>query len=273
MKIKPILFNTEMVRAILDGRKSCTRRIVKPQPQSRLCYTFAGCNCGTWGYPSKTAYENWGDEYKLPEDITDEELKRRWNPPYHTDDILYVRETWRVGAWDILNQMIAFDYKDGTCGELTYIHDRELFERLVNQSRNDARQAKCEYNGVDFVWEKGKSPCRWHPSIHMPKEAARIWLKVTDVRVERLQEMKPVDVIKEGAYPDCWDCLNTYGESGSQCCYGTEEQCSQCDEVMMEWEKLWNSTIKKADLDRYGWDASPWVWVIEFERCEKPEEN
>lgn len=111
----------------------------------------------------------------------------------------------------------------------------------------------------------------WQPSIRMPKEAARIWLKVTNVRVERLQEMKPVDVLKEGAYPDCWDCLNTYGESGSQCCYGTEEQCSQCDEVMMEWEKLWNSTIKKSDLDRYSWDANPWVWVIEFERCEKPE--
>ena len=107
----------------------------------------------------------------------------------------------------------------------------------------------------------------------MPKEAARIWLNVTDVRVEWLQEMKPVDVIKEGAYPDCWDCLNTYGESGSQCCYGTEEQCSQCDEVMMEWEKLWNSTIKKSDIDRYGWDANPWVWVIEFERCKKPKEE
>ena len=253
MAIKPILFNTEMVRAILDGRKSCTRRIVKPQPQSRLCYTFAGCNCGTWGYPSKTAYENWGDEYKLPEDITDEELKRRWNPPYHTDDILYVRETWRVGAWDIFNQMIAFDYKDGTCGELTYIHDQELFDRLVNQSRNDARQAKCEYNGVDFVWEKGKSPCRWHPSIHMPKEAARIWLKCTDVRVERLQEITEIGATKEGCVYDVEYALGNTAKG--------------------HFKKLWDSTIKKSALDTYGWNASPWVWVIEFERCEKPEEN
>ena len=265
-RVLPILFNTEMVRAILDGRKSCTRRIVKPQ--QLIVMLPDKCKNG--------APEEFLKEKKLMFkpycDMTDIELiNTAYKAPYQPGDILYVRETWRVGAWDIRNQMIAFDYKDGTCGELTYIHDRELFERLVNQSREDARKAKCEYNGADFIWEKGKSPCRWYPSIHMPKEAARIWLKVTDVKVERLQEMKPVDVIKEGAYPDCWDCLNTYGESGSQCCYGTEEQCSQCDEVMMEWEKLWNSTIKKSDLDCHGWDANPWVWEIEFERCEKPE--
>lgn len=172
MAIKPILFNTEMVRAILDGRKSCTRRLVKHDVESVL------------------------------------------NSPYHKAH--------------------------------PEVEDKKIISKLCNPP----------YQLGDII---------------MPKEAARIWLKVTDVRVERLQEMKPVDVIKEGAYPDCWDCLNTYGESGSQCCYGTEEQCSQCDEVMMEWEKLWNSTIKKSDLDRYGWDANPWVWVIEFERREKPE--
>jgi hypothetical protein len=237
MAIKPILFNTEMVRAILDGRKTCNRSVIKPQPQSGLCYTYGGSHkscIGKWTYPNKGAHEFFGEEYKLPENIKDEELSKRWNPPYHTDDILYVRETWSEG------------YEEGT-----YIY--RASDKLA-----------------DLPTFKESSKLIYHPSIHIPKEAARIWLKVTNVRVERLQEMKPVDVIKEGAYSDCWDCLNTYGESGSQCCYGTEEQCSQCDEVMMEWEKLWNSTIKKSDLDRYGWDANPWVWVIEFERCEKP---
>ena len=238
MAIKPILFNAEMVRAILDGRKTCTRRVIKPQPQSGLCYTYGGSHkdcIGKWTYPNRGAHKLWGEEYKLPENIKDEELSKRWNPPYHTDDILYVRETWSEG------------YEEGT-----YIY-----------------RASDKLAGLPTFKESSK--LIYHPSIHMPKEAARIWLKVTNVRVERLRDMKPVDVINEGAYPDCWDCLNTYGESGSQCCYGTEEECSQCDEVMMEWEKLWTSTIKKSNLNRYGWDANPWVWVIEFERCEKPE--
>lgn len=221
MAIKPILFNTEMVRAILDGRKTGTRRLVKTRRKDA---------CGF--YVTKKADDSFAGiyEYDENESMFDNSLM----PPYQPGDILYVRETF---------------YEDVDC--ILYKADNEKLTGYRNM------------RGEDIV-------VKWHPSIHMPKEAARIWLKVTDVRVERLQEMKPVDVIKEGAYPDCLDCLNTYGESGSQCCYGTEEQCSQCDEVMMEWEKLWNSTIKKSDLDRYGWDANPYVWVIEFERCEKP---
>ena len=208
MAIKPILFNTEMVRANLDGRKSCTRRIVKPQPQGRLCYAFAGCDCGTWGYPSKTAYENWGDEYKLLEDITDQELKKRWKPPYHTDDILYVRETWCKGL-----------------------------ERYIYRA---------DYSDTEKFYRDGKEiEMKWHPSIHMPKEAARIWLKVTDVRVERLQDMTDDDAEAEG----CFDYTST----------------------ALGFFYVWDSTIKKSDIDRYGWDANPYVWVIEFERCEKPE--
>jgi hypothetical protein len=208
MAIKPILFNTEMVRAILDGRKSCTRRLVK---------FFSGEN------PRWTGYIK--DGLMLYNGKNEPCIRKA---PYQPGDTLYVRETWKKAP----NGYYYYeDWQRGDIADLT----------------------------------------KWKPSIHMPKEAARIWLKITDVRVERVQEMKPVDVIKEGAYPDCWDCLNTYGESGSQCCYGTEEQCSQCDEVMMEWEKLWNSTIKKSDLDSYGWSANPYVWIIEFERCKKPE--
>ena len=219
MAIKPILFNTEMVRAILDGRKSCTRRIIKPQPQSRLCYTFAGGDCGTWGYPSKTAHESWGDEYRLPEDITDEELKRRWNPPYHTDDVLYVRETW--------------------C--LRYDGEKYFYKADKNTPREEKRLI--DYNNTS-----------WHPSIHMPKEAARIWLRVTNVRIEQLQEITADGIRNEGLS-------------------SAAVHCGDMEIALKEWENLWNSTIKKSDLDCYGWDANPWVWVIEFERCAKPAES
>ena len=208
MAIKPILFNTEMVRAILDGRKTCTRRLVRFLPGEN---------------PQWTGYIR--DGLMLYNGKNEPCIRKA---PYQPGDTLYVRETWKKAP----NGYYYYeDWQRGDIADLT----------------------------------------KWKPSIHMPKEAARIWIQIMNVRVERLQEMKPVDVIKEGAYSDCWDCLNTYGESGSQCCYGTEEQCSQCDEVMMEWEKLWTSTIKKSNLNRYGWDANPWVWVIEFERCEKPE--
>lgn len=223
MAIKPILFNTEMVRAILDGRKTCTRRIVKDGiPDDAM-----------WGYTAFTpkGYISCRGVY------ADGYGEGFFKLPYQPGDILYVRETW--GHPISLNSDKQYVFRADKIAESGFKNDSHI----------------------------------WHPSIHMPKKAARIWLKVKNVRIERLQEMKPVDVIKEGAYPDCWDCLNTYEESGSQCCYGTEEQCSQCDGVMMEWEKLWNSTIKKTDIDRYGWNANPWVWVIEFERCEKTQEE
>lgn len=217
----PILFNTEMVRAILDGRKTCTRRVIKPQPQSRLCYTYAGSHndcIGKWTYPNRGAHKLWGEEYKLPKNIKDEELSKRWNPPYHTDDILYVRETWSEG------------YEDGT-----YIY------------RADDKLA-------DLPTFKESSKLIYRPSIHMPKEAARIWLKVTEVRVERLQEVSAESALAEGA--DKY--IHTNG--------GLDENMT-----ITSFIGIWNSTIKKSDLDRYGWDANPWVWVIEFERREKPE--
>lgn len=253
MAIKPILFNkqisTEMVRAILDGRKTCTRRLVS----SRQFLGMLPDKCKNAAPDEFLKGKRM--MFKPYCDMTDAELiMTAYKAPYQPGDTLYVRETFAwCPCWDC-----GLDIEPGRCSNAT--------AKIYKEGEYGCYmyRASCEDNEYP-------SADTWHPSIHMPKEAARIWLKVKDVRVERLQEMKPVDVIKEGAYPDCWDCLNTYGESGLQCCYGTEEQCSQCDEVMMEWEKLWNSTIKKSDLDRYGWYANPWVCVIEFERCEKPE--
>ena len=221
MSVKPILFNTEMVRAILDGRKTCTRRVIKPQPQSRLCYTYAGSHkgcIGKWTYPNREAHEFWGEEYKLPENIKDEELSKQWNSPYHTDDILYVRETWKKAP-----------------NGYYYYEDWQ---------RNDIADVT-----------------KWKPSIHMPKEAARIWLKVTDVRVERLQEIDEDGAKAEGA-------IDNRGFIHSP-----ENEYASIHTAREHFKEIWNSTIKKSDLDRYGWDANPWVWVVEFERCEKPEVN
>lgn len=226
MAIKPILFNTEMVRAILDGRKTCTRRVIKPQPQSRLCYTYAGSHkgcIGKWTYPNRGAHEFWGEEYKLPENIKDEELSKQWNPPYHTDDILYVRETWKKAPNGY------FYYEDWL--------------------RNDIADVT-----------------KWKPSIHMPKESARIWLKVTDVRVERLKEITEDGALREGAQGIRCDHV-ALGEHGCTDCMNT----GWLEPPQVEFMQIWNSTIKKSDIDRYGWDFNPWVWVIEFERCEKPE--
>lgn len=207
MKILPILFNTEMVRAILEGRKTCTRRVVKPQQ-------FIGM------LPDKCkngAPEEFLKEKKLMFkpycDMTDIELiNTAYKAPYQPGDILYVRETW-------------MDY----AGLTMYKADCDIY-RL---------------DSLKFA------SFGWKPSIHMPKEAARIWLKVTDVRVERLQEITEVQAQAEG----CNSGLLT----GACTARG-------------QFEDLWDSTIKKSDLNRYGWDASPWVWVIEFERIDRPEE-
>ncbi len=225
MSVKPILFNTEMVRAILDGRKSCTRRVMKPQPQSRLCYTYAGSRngcIGKWTYPNKGAHEFWGEEYKLPENIKDEELSKQWNPPYHTDDILYVRETWK-------NAPNGYYYYE------------------------------------DWQRDNIADVTKWKQSIHMPKEAARIWLKVTDMRVERLQDITPKDAENEGVGNLFYEDIG-YSEKN----YGTEVD-PEYGIAKEQFSWLWDSTIKKSDLDRYGWEANPYVWVIEFEVCDKPE--
>lgn len=193
MAIKPILFNIEMVRAILEGRKSCTRRLVK---------FLSGEN------PQWTGYIK--DELMLYNGKNEPCIRKA---PYQPGDILYVRETFIQAAAHI------FWYKAD--------NNSWISEGL-----------------------------HWKPSIHMPKEAARIWLKVTDVRVERLQEITAESALAEGT--DKYIHLNGKFDENA---------------ILTSFMGIWNSTIKNSDLDHYGWNANPWVWVIEFEQCEKPKEE
>ena len=210
MATKPILFNTTMVRAILDGRKSCTRRIVKPQQLVGILPD----KCKN-GVPEEFLKQK-KFMFKPYCDMTDIELiNTAYKAPYQPGDILYVRETWKQAP-----------------NGYYYYEDWQ---------RNDI---------ADIT--------KWKPSIHMPKDAARIWLKVTDVRVERLQEITGLSIQKEGIEVDPKKCVSEF---------------DFITELVLLFQGLWDSTIKKSDLDRYGWDANPYVFVIEFERCEKPKEE
>ena len=196
--IKPILFNYEMVRAIKEGRKTVTRRIV-----------------------SQSVWENFVFEGGKVINYLDKKRNILESPlykaPYQPGDILYVREKW--------------------CENPNY---KEFYYA--------AKRAP----GVSAPYG-----LRWRPSIHMPKEAARIWLKVADVKVERLHTMTLDDYFAEGVTvrPEAFnDPENAFLQA------------------QKEFVAIWDGTIKQANREIYGWDANPWAWVIEFERCEKPTE-
>lgn len=191
--MKPILFNTEMVRAILDGRKSVTRRVVKPQHLRVL----------------DSPYHK--EHPEAPDKVL---LEKLCDPPYHPGDILYVRETF-------------FEHK----GRYYY-------------------KADGKHKALDDLI--GGSFFKWRPSIHMPKDAARLFMRVTNVWVERLQDMTAQDSLDEGVK------LHLGGILAGKSAFDP-------------FRRVWDSTIKKADLPQYGWYANPWVWVIEFERISKEE--
>ena len=223
MAIKPILFNTEMVRAILDGRKTCTRRICKDANEYTVPdMEFYNADKRTY------AVHNFADK-KHTEQLSIAER----TCPICPGDILYVRETWeRFECWKCEGA------ERGNCPK---------------EPKKSVLYKTCGcymYRATDEIYGDAK----WHPSIHMPKEAARIWLKVTDVKVERLQNIDGKWCVKEGIEEEP---LKHVGE----------------DFVKGMFHDLWDSTINKSDIDRYGWSANPWVWVIEFERCKKPEED
>ena len=233
MSVKPILFNTEMVRAILDGRKTCTRRVIKPQPDEKHIYPLGFVadstekkNVGCFGF----GIDEYGGSVQYAK------------PPYHPGDILYVRETWQ--CWRAHRYEATADIRFRAGGDDV---------RLQFANGNTDSINRLDYDTFVHKWFSHNG--EWKPSLFMPKEAARIWLKVTDVRVERLNEITDKDAEREGAQPD----------------YPFDYDVDKWPNLE-HFKKIWNSTIKKSDIDRYGWDANPWVWVIEFGLCDKPSE-
>lgn len=220
MRVLPILFNGDMLRAILDGRKTCIRRVIKPQweecPHCKYVHNeyiydkmAENVYCARCGYP----------------------LEPERRSPYQLEDILYVRETW--GHPISLNSDKQYVFRADKIAESGFKNDSHI----------------------------------WRPSIHMPKEAARIWLKVTDVRVERLQSITEEGAIREGAEGE--ECHHTnVGAFGCTDCMNT----GWIEPPQVEFMQIWDSTIKKSDLDRYGWDANPYVFVIQFVKIDRPEE-
>lgn len=251
--MKPMLFNTDMVKAIQAGKKTVTRRVIKPQPRQEEENPHR-LHSGSWFFdiPSRrfpgALYASVGPYW----------------PPCQPGDVLYVRETW------------AFDTGD---------------------DGDEIGTGYFAYKADDLH----HPDCKWRPSIHMPKEAARIFLRVKDVRVERLQDITAEQAIREGIsrmfdhlsdeeyrqWVDRvapgkkktdwgWDNYLWHGHFGS---YGMGNKLSDAwpyqysgyDEPVGSFSSLWNRTLLLKDWPTYGWDANPWVWVIEFEPCERPD--
>jgi len=201
--MKPILFNTEMVKALLDGRKTVTRRVVKPKCKHNFVST------GIDGEPAECRMI----------DIETQEIVRHVYPPYQPGDILYVRETY--GTYSTFNGH-SYAYK----GDYIDFENSEKAKKLVK---------------------------RWIPSIHMPREAARIFLRVTGVRVERLQDITEEQAIAEGV---------RIGLGG--------EPFFSCKDAFV---RLWDSTLpknpNKFKCPENSLTTNPFVWVIEFEKISK----
>lgn len=216
--IKPVIFNTPMTRAVREGRKDTTRRLVKRNDRGGLI------------------------------------------KPYAVGDVLWVRETWNFLPCVVCRS-------NSECCEIAP-------EEPDKMETADGLTDGCFLYRADeddpLAWEEGH---KWRPSIHMPKQAARIFLRVKEVFPKRLREsfdeasLPMRELAAEGIpiYEDCKRCLQRDRRDGA-CLI-----CGKYDQPRWEFSRLWDSTIRKDRLAAEGWAADPWVWVIRFERIEKPE--
>lgn len=224
MKERPILFSAPMVKAILDGRKTQTRRVVKPQPPTpEAVHKLAGIDYG-WIAP-KSPRPEWrpdGPVWAVRELMGMEPMLRC---PYgQPGNRLWVRETWQA----FFDDEIASDRPRGP-------------QHTMGIPARPDRKSFVFYRADGEVTdhpEHGKA--RWMPSIFLPRKYSRITLEITGVRVERLQDISTEDCIAEGI-------TTTLRDHDAVC------------DLRDQFRELWQS-INGPD----SWDANPWVWVVEF---------
>lgn len=212
MKTKSVLFNNDAVAAVLNNDKSTFRIPVKPQSRKAAGFyvTTRKCDGAFMGVYDCDENEAMFDNSQTP--------------PYCADDILYVREAWRI-------RNMGGDFKGGT------------------------RWAEIEYRAggpnitiscLQPEFEKWRTGARWHPALQMPQKAARIFLRVTDVTVKRLQEISDDEIASEGIWlPGC---------------------LIPKDEFAM----VWDNSLSPKKREKYGWKLNPYVWVVSFEQCDRP---
>lgn len=234
MTERPIIFTGPMVRAILEGRKNQTRRVVKFRPD----FQPGGERCRLGDVDSNGVIDSkvthlgpcvyhtgWAWQ-----------TERHWcncqpatyAPPAMDGDLLYVRETWRVS--------------DAAENEVTYRADGSTV-RFLDETLPGT------------WWDRNRDG--WRPSVHLPKIRSRLWLRVTDVRVERVQEITEADAKAEGVV-------------SNEERFGFKDQ-SIVNKYRWQFIRLWNSIYAKKP--GCSWTDDPWTWVVTFERCEAPPQS
>lgn len=245
MMERGILFSGPMVKALLAGTKTQTRRIVKGIDQDCDGIVRRGSKWQMLWNKSKNP-----DKALL-------ELCDLSCPHGKPGDLLWVRETWNytrdltVAEQELQSRILA-DFHAGTTGDIV-----SAALSLPNGSGEKRPLYAADFG--DWAYNVD-SDLHWKPSIHMPKWAARIWLEITDVRVERVQEISGRAAAAEGFR------LPPYDPSQPDATFGITEK-SMIDSFARTWRNL------NDERPGWGWDENPWVWVISFRRIEKPAEK
>lgn len=225
MKERPILFSGEMVRAILEGRKTQTRRVIKPQPVCKPEFGYL------WHQKDKKG--NW-------KNYEDKDFLKRC-PFGRIEDRLWVRETW----W-------ATNKKIYPSGVLPDIYFKADFTNIKNNKTEKCKLCNHKISNKNHA-------VKWFSPLFMPRWASRINLEITNIRVERVQDITAEDCTKEGI-------IGVQRGGGYQ--YDTQKEWNYKNPIsartpVLAYKQLWDSINSKRG---YGWAVNPWVWVIEFRR-------